>query len=102
MFRAVHWPGIQPRCGDKKKTGDLHMTPLVKRLTDVAIVMAISAGIAFAIIAAANSLAAKMTLWRSYNLWLALITRPDIIATTLLAILVTMAVATYQQRHGKR
>jgi anti-sigma-K factor RskA len=78
------------------------MTPLVKRLTDVAIVMAISAGIAFAIIAAANSLAAKMTLWRSYNLWLSVITRPDIIATSLLAIMVTMAVITYQQRHGKR
>ena len=35
------------------------LTPLLKRLTDVAIILAVSAAIAFIIIASGNSLAAK-------------------------------------------
>jgi hypothetical protein len=76
------------------------LAPLLKRATDVAIVLAISAAIAFVIIAGANSLVAKSGLWRSYNTWLAFISRPDIIVTSLLAIIVTMAVGHYYG--GKR
>jgi hypothetical protein len=76
------------------------LTPLLKRATDVAIVLAISAAIAFVIIAGANSLVAKTGFWRSYNVWLAFISRPDIIVTSLLAIIVTMAVGNYYS--GKR
>lgn len=76
------------------------ITPLLKRATDVAIVLAISAAIAFVIIAGANSLVAKTGFWRSYNVWLGFISRPDIIVTSLLAIVVTMAVGNYYS--GKR
>jgi hypothetical protein len=78
------------------------MTPLVRRLYDFAIVLAISAGISLLIIAASNSLVAKASIWKSYSVWLGFVTRSDIIATALLAIGVTMAVATYQQARGKR
>ena len=67
-------------------------TALLKRLTDIAIILAISAAIAFVIIAGGNSLGAKATLARSYAQWIAFITRPDIVVTTLLAVIVTIAV----------
>ena len=70
-------------------------TALLKRLTDVAIILAISAAIAFVIIASGNSLAAKTSLAKSYAVWLAFITRPDIVVTSILAVIVTMAVSNY-------
>ena len=73
------------------------LAPLLKRLTDVAIIMAAVAAIAFVIIASGNSLVAKTTLVRSYGMWVGFITRPDIIVTSILAIIVTMAVSHY---HG--
>lgn len=78
------------------------MNPLIKKLGDFGIVLLVSAAISLAIIAASNSLVAKATFWKSYQVWLAFVSRPDIIATTLLAIAVTMAVAAYQQSRGKR
>lgn len=75
----------------------MSLAPLLKRLTDIAIVLAIVAAIAFVIIASGNSLQARSTLARSYGLWVSFITRPDIIVTSILAIVVTMAVSHY---HG--
>lgn len=75
------------------------LSPLIKRATDVAIILAISAVIAFAIIAGANSLVAKVGFWKSYQIWLSFISRPDIIVTSVLAVIVTMAVSNY---HGTR
>lgn len=74
---------------------------LIKRLTDVAIILAVSAAIAFVIIASGNSLVAKTSLARSYTLWLNFITRPDIVVTTILAVIVTMAVGHYHSS-GRR
>lgn len=70
-------------------------TALLKRLTDLAIILAVSAAIAFIIIASGNSLVAKTTLARSYAMWWSFITRPDIVVTTVLAVIVTMAVGHY-------
>lgn len=70
-------------------------TALLKRLTDIAIILAVSAAIAFVIIASGNSLVAKTTLARSYAMWWSFVTRPDIVVTTILAIIVTMAVSNY-------
>ena len=78
------------------------MPLLVKRITDLAIILAASSVIAFLIIAGANSLVAKIGIWRSYYIWLSFITRPDIVVTTLLAIAVTMSVTAYNQAKGKR
>ena len=68
---------------------------LLKRLTDIAIILAVSAAIAFIIIASGNSLVAKTTLAKSYAMWLSFVTRPDIVVTTILAVIVTMAVGDY-------
>lgn len=78
----------------------MQITPILKRATDIAIILAVSAAIAFVIIAGSNSLVAKSSLWRSYSVWLSFISRPDIIVTSLLAIIVTMAVGNYYS--GKR
>jgi hypothetical protein len=67
----------------------------LKRLTDVAIILALSAAIAFIIIASGNSLVAKTTLAKSYAMWWNFVTRPDIVVTTVLAVIVTMAVSHY-------
>lgn len=70
-------------------------TTLLKRLTDLAIILAVSAAIAFVIIASGNSLVAKTTLAKSYAMWWSFVTRPDIVVTSILAVIVTMAVSTY-------
>ncbi len=67
----------------------------LKRLTDIAIILAVSAAIAFVIIASGNSLVGKTTLVKSYAMWLSFVTRPDIVVTTVLAVIVTMAVSHY-------
>ena len=78
------------------------MTPLVRRIIDIAIILAASSGIAFLIIAGANSLVAKIGIWKSYYIWLSFVSRPDIVVTTLLAIAVTMTVTAYNQAKGRR
>lgn len=78
------------------------MTPLIRKAADFAIVIGVSAALAFIIIASANSLVAKVGVWKSYAVWLAFISRPDIIATTLLAVAVTMAVMAWQQGRVRR
>ena len=78
------------------------MPLLVKRITDLAIILAVSSGIAFLIIAGANSLVAKIGIWKSYAIWLSFISRPDIVTTTLLAIAVTISVTAFNQAKGRR
>jgi len=72
------------------------MTPLVKRFRDIAIILAVIAGIAFLMILSGNSLTSKMSLMRAYSVWFGVVTRPDIVVTTLLSIAVTMGWAAYQ------
>ena len=78
------------------------MPQLVKRITDIAIILAVSSAIAFLIIAGANSMIAKTTIWKSYYIWLSFISRSDIVVTTLLAIAVTMTVTAYNQSKVRR
>ena len=78
------------------------MTPLMKRLSDLAIILGVSAAIAFVIILSSNSLVSKTGVWHSYNVWLHFVSRPDTIVTTLLAIVVTMGVASYHQGRGRK
>ena len=78
------------------------MPLLVKRITDLAVILAVSSGLAFLMIACANSLVTKTGIWKSYAMWLAVISRPDIVVTTLLTIAVTMAVLAWNQAKGRR
>ena len=74
------------------------MTPaIIRRVSDIAVSLAVSAAIAFVIILSANSLVAKAGIAKSYSIWINFITRPDIVVTTLLAVLVTMGVAAYHR-----
>ncbi|MGE3711515.1 MAG: hypothetical protein AB7G35_17830 [Hyphomicrobiaceae bacterium] len=68
----------------------------------MAIVLGVSAVVAFLIIAASNSLVARGTVWKSYAVWQNFVSRPDIVATSLLVIVVTMAVGAWQQRQVRR
>ena len=77
------------------------MTPLMKRLSDAGIALGISAAATFLIIAISNSLVAKASIWKSYDLWFRFVSRPDIVATAVLVIAITMAVLTYQRRTGR-
>ncbi len=77
------------------------MTPLMKRLSDAGIALGVSALATFVIIAISNSLVAKASVWKSFDLWVKFVSRTDIVATALLVIAVTMAVSTYQRRTGR-
>ena len=76
-------------------------TALLKRLTDVGIILAVSASIAFIVIAGGNSMVAKATLGKSYTMWMNFVTRPDIVVTTILAVIVTMAVSNYNMTNKR-
>ena len=78
------------------------MPQILKRATDIAIILAASSAIAFLIIACANSLIAKTGIWKSYAVWLAFVSRSDIVVTTLLTIAVTMSVLAYNQSKARR
>lgn len=78
------------------------MNLLIKKLGDAGTALGVSAAATFLIIAISNSLVAKASIWKSYALWLKFVSRPDIVATALLVIAVTMAVLTYQRRLGGR
>lgn len=78
------------------------MNLLIKKLSDAGTALGVSAAATFLIIAISNSLVAKASIWKSYALWLKFVSRPDIVATALLVIAVTMAVLTYQRRISGR
>ncbi len=78
------------------------MTPLMKRLSDFAIIMGVTAGVALLMIVCSNSLVSKSSIWNSYNMWLNFISRNDIVVTSVLAVTVSLAFITFQQSRGKR
>ena len=78
-----------------------NVSPLVKKLYNMAIILAVCAAVVLGIIVAANALVARVGLEHSLNAWFSFVRRPDIVAMTVLAILATMTVTTYQQRRGK-
>ncbi len=78
------------------------MTPLMRRLSDFAIILGVTAGIALIVIVCSNSLVSKASIWHSYSMWLNFISRNDIMVTTILAVIVSLGFVTYQQGRGKR
>ena len=75
---------------------------LLKRLLQIAIAVALTAGV-FLIVIVGNGLLVgrQTTLQAGLNLWLAFIKRPDILATMILTALVTVAFV-YWQRNQER
>ncbi len=67
------------------------MTPLAKKLTDVAIAMAITFAVVLVIVVSNGLLTSRGTYWQGFYVWLAFVQRPDILGTVALTALVTTA-----------
>jgi hypothetical protein len=87
---------------DSRRFDMTPLTPLMKRLTDFAIILGVTAAISLVIIVSSNSLVAKSSIWHSYSMWLAFIGRNDIVATSVLAVAVSLAFGHYQQSRARR
>lgn len=76
----------------------LKLPPAARRAAEVGATLAICAGLVLLIMLCANALQSRIGVWQSVNAWLAFIRRPDIVATALLTVVVTMMVAAVQNR----
>ena len=76
------------------------MSPIAKRATDVAIAVGLTLAVVLAIVVTNSFLTSRGGYMQGFNLWLALVQRPDIIGTIVLTALVTVGYAVWQQ--GKR
>ncbi len=74
------------------------LPPAAKRAAELAAALAICAGLVLLIMLSANALQSRIGVWQSVSAWLAFIRRPDIVATAVLAAVVTMAVSALQKR----
>lgn len=78
------------------------MTPLVKKLVDIAIAIGLTFGLVFLIVMTSSFLTARGGYMHGFKLWLALVERPDIIGTAVLTALVTTGYALWQQSKTRR
>ena len=76
------------------------MPPLMNKLTDVAIAIALTLGVVFVIVVSNGMLTSRTGYWQGFYLWLSFIQRPDILGTVALTALVTTGYALWNQ--GKR
>ncbi len=73
------------------------MTPLTKKLTDVAIAMGLTLGVILVIVVSNGMLTSRSGYMQGFYVWLAFIQRPDIIGTMALTALVTTAYFVWNQ-----
>ena len=73
------------------------MSPLAKRVTDVAIAIGLTLAVVLVIVVSNSFLTSRGGYWQGFNLWLALVQRPDILGTVILTALVSMAYAFWAQ-----
>ena len=78
------------------------MTPLAKKLTDVAIAVGLTMAVVLVIVVANSFLTSRGGYWQGIAVWLALIQRPDILGTMILTALVTIGYVFWQQSGGGR
>ncbi len=76
------------------------MSPLMKKLIDVATAVGLTMAVFFVIVVTNAFLMARGSYWVGITLWLNLIQRPDILGTIILTALVTFGFGMWQQ--GKR
>jgi hypothetical protein len=74
---------------------------LLKRLVQVALAVALTAGVFFVMIAGNGYLVGRTTFQAGFNTWLAFIRRPDILTTMVLTAVVTVLLV-YWQRDRER
>lgn len=78
------------------------MTPLVKKIVDIAIAIGLTFGLVLLIVVTSSFLTARGGYMHGFKLWLALVERPDIIGTAVLTALVTTGYAVWQQSKSRR
>ena len=76
------------------------MSPLAKRVTDIAIAVALTMAAVLIIVVSNSFLTSRGGYLQGFNIWLALIQRPDILGTMVLTALVTIGYNVWQ--HGNR
>ncbi|NJO21900.1 MAG: hypothetical protein HC868_01820 [Sphingomonadales bacterium] len=78
------------------------MSPLIRRVVDVAASIALTAAVVFVIVVVNSFLVARGGSIYGFKLWAAYIARPDIIGTIALTALVTVAYLFWQQSRRPR
>lgn len=73
------------------------MTPLTKKLTDVAIAVALTLAVILVIVVSNGMLTSRGGYLQGFYVWLAFVQRPDIIGTMALTALVTSAYLFWNQ-----
>ena len=78
------------------------MSPMMKRLVDLLVSVALTAAVVFVIVVANAFLMMRGTSMQGFRLWYAFIARPDILGTIVLTALVTLAYTFWQQTRRPR
>jgi hypothetical protein len=78
------------------------MSPLLRKATDVAAAIALTAGLVFVVVVINSLLMARGGSVHGFKLWLAYMARPDIFGTMALTPLVTVAYLFWQQTRRPR
>jgi hypothetical protein len=73
------------------------MSPVMRKLFDVAIAIALTSAVVFVIVVANSFLMSRGGSVQGIRLWFAFIGRPDILGTMILTAFVTMAYVFWQQ-----
>jgi hypothetical protein len=76
---------------------EMPMTPLTKKLTDVAIAIALTFAVVLVIVVSNGLLTSRTGYWQGFYVWLAFVQRPDILGTVALTALVTTAYFVWNQ-----
>ena len=77
------------------------MPPVMQRVFDVAIAIALTAAVVFVIVAGNNLLMPRGGVAAGFKAWYAFMARPEIISMMILTALVTFAYMFWQQRRGR-
>ena len=83
------------------ETDLMRMPPLLKRLVDTAIAIALTMGLVLVMVVISNLLIARSNSWSGFKLLYAFMSRPDILGTIILTALVSMAYVFWQQQGNK-
>jgi hypothetical protein len=75
---------------------------LLKRLVQVALAVALTAGVFFVVIAGNGFLTGRTTFQAGYQAWLAFVRRSDILATMVLTAVVTVLLVYWQRDRERR
>lgn len=78
------------------------MSPLAKKLTDIAISVGLTMAVMFVIVVANSFLTSRGGYTQGLNLWLGLIQRPDILGTMVLTAAVTIGYGIWQGGGNRR